>query len=55
MCCNWEESSCKILKIEYIYKICFIEKKDKLIDEKSVTNLHIISEKIGALTTGISG
>jgi len=27
---------------------------DKLIDEKSVTNLHVISEKIGALTTGIS-
>lgn len=26
---------------------------DKLIDEKSVTNLYNVSEKIGALTTGI--
>jgi hypothetical protein len=36
-------------------KYVLLKKKDKLIDEKSVTNLHIISEKIGALTTGISG
>jgi len=36
--------------------VCVITEKrvpDKLIDEKSVTNLFQVSEKIGALTTGI--
>ncbi|CAD8060597.1 unnamed protein product [Paramecium primaurelia] len=36
--------------------VCLITEKrvpDKLIDEKSVTNLYNVSEKIGALTTGI--
>lgn len=37
--------------------VCLVTEKrvpDKLIDEKSVTNLHNVSEKVGALTTGIA-
>lgn len=37
--------------------VCLVTEKrvpDKLIDEKSVTNLFNVSEKVGALTTGIA-
>jgi 20S proteasome subunit alpha 1 len=37
--------------------VCLVTEKrvpDKLIDEKSVTNLFTISDRIGVLTTGIA-